>query len=356
MVYYIVFLTGILLAESYKNSNQGSAQQNKRVALFFVFLLLLAFYALRYKTISADAITYVNAFYSRDYSFDSIIDLLANQREPLFYLLCSILQNITSSYSIYFLFCALPICIGFVMVMKEDSDNFFLSAVLLISLGVLYFCTAGLRQALAMGFCYMAYPFAKKKKWLPFLILVLIAYGFHNSAFIFLLLIPLKYVKAGAFSFVIVAIIFLLSYTDSGIIKDVLTFIIGATEEDRFAGYVDFEKTSQLNFTMFIIQLAITVFCFLYKDELCKKDENANLLYNLAIVALCCQSLTKIVGEMFRVSMYFSTFLAVLVTKCVAIEKDEKTRIAEIIMIVAFCLFYSFVLSGVEYLPFWIKD
>lgn len=68
----------------------------------------------------------------------------------------------------------------------HNSDDIPLSVTLYISLGLMIFELQGMRQAMAMSLCLFAYEQAKNRKFLRFLLLVMLASTFHRTAIIFI--------------------------------------------------------------------------------------------------------------------------------------------------------------------------
>lgn len=71
----------------------------------------------------------------------------------------------------------------FIYINSEDPE---LSFVMFICLGLYTFMAQGLRQSIAMSICLFALEFAKKRKFIPFVFLVLLATTFHSSSIVFL--------------------------------------------------------------------------------------------------------------------------------------------------------------------------
>ena len=61
-----------------------------------------------------------------------------------------------------------------------------LALMMYICLGMMSFQMQGMRQALAMSICLLAYESAKKRKLIPFVLLVFLAMQFHRTAIVFL--------------------------------------------------------------------------------------------------------------------------------------------------------------------------
>ncbi len=81
-----------------------------------------------------------------------------------------------------------------VFIAKHSKEPAF-SFIVYICLGLMTFNMNGMRQAMAMSICLLAYGFAKERKPLRFLLIVLLAFTFHRTAVVFLLAYPLSHYK-----------------------------------------------------------------------------------------------------------------------------------------------------------------
>lgn len=80
------------------------------------------------------------------------------------------------------IFFTIAVC-RFIYINSKDPE---LSFVMYICLGLYSFMVQGLRQAVAMSICLFAVEFIKKRKFFPFIVLVLLATTFHSSSIVFL--------------------------------------------------------------------------------------------------------------------------------------------------------------------------
>ncbi|MBQ0099342.1 MAG: EpsG family protein, partial [Firmicutes bacterium] len=214
--------------------------------IFFLFFILL--FGLRHMTVAGDTISYVDIFLDKREIEEGFLGVFSEEfSEPLYKLLMYVLELITNNYTIYLIVFSLPFCIGISSLVKEESEDYFLTTLILCALGILYFCMAGLRQAVAMGLCLISFKFIKRRKLIPFLICILFAYGFHNSSLVFILAYPLYRAKTNSFYLFFVAICFFLGNIKSGIIKRIGLFL---TQESRFDEYF-LKEDAGLNYTAY---------------------------------------------------------------------------------------------------------
>lgn len=353
MIYCIIFLLGIFATENIGGSKLfDKKRENNKAAYLTLFFFLILIFTLRYQTITGDAVTYVYDFQYNKKTIGDVFNFLLNVREPLFTLVEYLCQQITNNYTFYFFITSLPICIGITVLFKEESEDYFVSMLILLVVGIVQFCTAGLRQSMALGFCFIAYKFIKEEKLVPFVLFIIIAFGFHRSALVFIIAYPLRKYKTSSFYFVIVALFFVLGLTRSQVIQRIVGFLIAGDE--KYNNYLQGEQ-ARTNYSMYIIQLVMFIFCFLYKDKICKNNKLGDLLFNLTFILLCIQSLANSIAEFFRLSYYFSVFLAILVPKALLAEENKSVRWAELFFIVLLCLAYIFVINtfAKDYLIVW---
>ncbi len=302
-----------------------------------VFLGIWFLIGLRATDVGTDTITYMYDFLKvREYS--SILYIFRTEPEPLYILLRTIGRKLTDNYTIMLFIFAIPMAWAFTELLKKWSDDYFLSVLIFSVLEIFYFSMAGIRQTIAMGIAILAIKYAYERKPIPFFILCLIAYGFHNSVYIFLIVYFIMNIKVGMKQWIAVLVCYILGLTKNSIVMELVRLFM---DEERFGNYTDGE-TSELTLSMFYIKLMFVILCFIFKDDVLKENPKYKLFYNTAFVGLCLQAFTPILGEFFRASMYFSVVLCVLVPKAINSIKDRQTKIFAYLGVVACCLIYTF--------------
>lgn len=107
--------------------------------------------------------------------------------EPLYTLLNSILGDLFDDYVAVFAFCGLVTMLLLMIGIYQNSSSMWLSVFLFIT-GMYYFdLFNGQRQMIATAIMFAGYPLARERKWIPLGLLTLLAYGFHASAPVVLL-------------------------------------------------------------------------------------------------------------------------------------------------------------------------
>lgn len=96
-----------------------------------------------------------------------------------------ILSHIFPPEQFAFILSALLFTVAVCRFVYRYSPNPALSLVMFVALGEYTFMVQGLRQAIAMSICLMSLEFCRQRKLLKFLIVVLIASLFHQTAIVF---------------------------------------------------------------------------------------------------------------------------------------------------------------------------
>jgi len=161
-------------------------KRNRRIFCIASGLLLVLFSALRHPTVGRDTVTFIEVFLKvegRD-----ILDVLqfSSWTEPGFRLLCAFIGLFTKNGQWLIAVTSLIIHGSVTYFLYKHAKNPYLGMFLYMALMIypLYLCI--MRQALAVAIFLFAYGFLKKKKWVPYVLIVLLASTFHTSVLIFL--------------------------------------------------------------------------------------------------------------------------------------------------------------------------
>lgn len=283
---------------------------------FFILLSLFIIMGLRSYNVRGDTFSYISGFLDYNLRSASLYSIFINNNEPLFELFTYIVRVITNSYTIYLVLSSVPLIVGFCLIIYNSSDDSFLSISVFMAIGILTFCMAGLRQAMALGFCMIAYFFAERKKLFVYLLFCFIALLFHNSSIVFILVYLFKKIKVTYFQWIIVLFGLFVGITKwNGIVAFIALF------GSRFASYL--LNNSSLNLTMFVVQFMLFIVCWIFRKDYLKDNENGDMLFNMAFLGLAFQAMTPVIGEFFRISFYFSFSLCLLVPNILKTIKND---------------------------------
>ncbi len=231
--------------------------------------------------------------------------LSARTKDYGFYTFNWLVAHIFHSGQVLLFLVALIICFFTFRFIYKYSPNIYLSALLFVTLGFYGFSLTGFRQSIAISLCLWAYDFAKKRKIIPFVLIVLLAGTIHQTSIIFLCVYALGWFKLNAKDLLIVFFIclavFLLGNTFIGLFNSLFHM--------HYEGY---QNSSILGRVLRIIIYGIIfVLLFFAKQNQTVKSlpcfsERLSLLTFILMVGGTCYLLSFRVQAMERISFYFT--------------------------------------------------
>lgn len=190
ILYIAVALWPILSYWFYTNYSIGFNRFSNRAASFnfYIVLSLLPMFiiiALRNPSMGADTYVYLRNFlYVRETPLKEVLEY--TRMETGYIVFVKLIGCVTSSPLIYQIVCVSIYFICFFDFTKNlNSDDVFWFIFFVVTLGFFFFMFTGVRQCLAISICLFSYKFCVRRKFLKFLICVLLASLFHKSAILF---------------------------------------------------------------------------------------------------------------------------------------------------------------------------
>ncbi len=332
--------------------NKGNMRTKRNIWADFIFLVLWMLLAFKASTIGSDTDAYIDLFeassrwsnqhhdnfwgiigehdtrYETGYViFNRVLALFTNNPQWVFIL--------TGAFFIY-------VCRKFIY---EESGDVFFSIFLYISLRLFYFDMSGLRQAIAIFICILAYKYIKKRKLVPFILLVLLAMQFHITAVIFLIAYPMSFLKFNFKNILIVTLGGIVAFLSFDII---LTKVLGYVPEyySHYTTSVRFESGKAGNIIVCIIQmlfLLISVFSNYGKDKIINEAQNnkrnfddPSMMKFMILISVILSVVSLRATTLDRLYYYFWFFSIIAIPKIVNGIKDERLFIKVSIMIFTF--------------------
>lgn len=312
----------------------------KKIYVTLCGLMLFLIGGLRHYTVGTDTPDYVDVFRTWIYRPLSSLDFSGSRNEFAYAALNKFVSLFTTNYTWFLLVVSLIFAVSICVLIYRYSKEPVISFICVLTLGLFYFSMAGLRQIIAMSICFFAYKYIRERKPIKFLILLTIAYFFHNTAIIFLMAYPLARMKIGLKQIIALLIVFLIGIFYK---SQIMHFIFEVLKWERIETYQNREIT--LSLSGFFIQLAVLVFCLYYYRDTVEKDKDDLSLYNMVFIGAMFQSLTVVIAEFFRISMYFSSFNIILIANAIMSEKNIKIRALVYFIVCVLLLAYYFVFS-----------
>lgn len=325
------------------------------ISFFAIWFLLLC---LRSERVGIDTINYHRMFIEASHmSFGEIFSrLLDSQFEAGYYVISKAISVFTSDYRVVMIVVAgvslFPI---FWLYMKYADESPYLSIILLLSLGMFSIYFSAFRQVLAIAFAVPAFQFTKNRKLIKFLLIVLLAYVTHHSAFVLLLLYPIYHMelKLNAHVFFIVPIIGLVYVFRTQVFTALNNFL-----GDVYSGVI--KETGAI--LIFLLLLSLLIFSFVLPENDMMDKENIGLR-NLLFLSTILQIFAGINSVAMRLNYYYLIFIPLLIPRVInnVSEKNRKPAYFSYLIMVGFFTFWYFyrayttadILRVYPYYPMW---
>lgn len=322
--------------------------------LFFVFVSFFAiilFQSLRKWTVGTDVVAYLH-FFERLSSGESISDFASefSSLEIGFLYYNQVIAFFTSNPQYFLAIVSASIFIPIGYVINKNSKNFYLSIIALLTLVIFNFTFSGLRQSIAIAIVFLSFECIKKKKWLWFLALVLLASSFHLSALVFLPAYPLYFLKIKKKHFLLViGFIALVFVFKSFLLKFFITAAFEKYDNSALLG-------STGAYTMFFIMLSIySLAIFVQRKR--EFSITLNAYSNYILMAVLIQIAASESQVAMRAGYYYFIFITLLLPEIMATFKNKKGSDGLVFITVVLCILFYYLTTSTSalnpYLFYW---
>lgn len=261
-------------------------------------------------------------------------------KNPLSSLYRDYMHGITDNYHVYFLFPALLQSIAIVKLYKHYSVSPAMSLLIYFCLGTYALHMSAFKQAMAMTVLLLAFPYACRKKYVTYVLLVLLATLFHFYAIIYLV-VPLLFGKPwGKTTILMIAVFMVMLLTYDWTLGALMEYVnqVGGSmaEEEIFDGHA----VNVLRVTVYWIPALLALFFWKHVNYQSTRAENA--LVNMSI--LCAGILTIGLAEganlYGRMAGYFEWTMVLTIPMLVKKIFDKDS--ADFVSVLAAILFFGY--------------
>lgn len=325
-----VYLANIALMTVFYLSKNSLKNVKDKKAFFCVTAMLqwIVLSGFRDITVGADTIAYkiylFNVTMRRSWQslFENLINITIrgmSGKDPGYPLLEKAFQMFSHNYQLWLVAIAIIFTVPLACWIYKNSKNPYISFVIYSCLFYSFFAITGHRQTIATGVVVFACePLVKKRKLVPFLIMVLLMSTVHKSCLVYVLYYFL-YNKKITDRYVVAVIAAMLA---GFVFKNQMFRIFSDTSGYT---YETFESTGSYTFSFFYI--AVMIVAFWFKKDILAKNPEANHIYNGMILGMIFLPLTFINPAMMRVVQYFSVNVMLMVPEIIDLFDGKEKRI-----------------------------
>lgn len=332
MTPYIVMLLAPAIPFLLRIKRHGKVDSKRdSINLFFAIYLLLL--VMRSSAIGRDLTGYESIFLSL--SKEPLELLFQSDLEIGYVLLNKLISLFTSDFQWVIAVTAIITVIPIWYVYKKESEDAYITISLFVMLPTFAMSFSGLRQAIAVSFGALAYEFTKNKKPLRFVIAVAIAFLFHKSALILLLMYPLYWARMTKK--------WLVAIVPAMVAIFALNRPIFAFLQKLISDFYTTAATETNAYTMIVLFVLLAVFAFVIPDD---KECDFDLIgfRNLLLFAIVIQMFVPLHTLAMRFNYYYIIFIPLLISKVVKYRSKRYNQVAllaKYVMIVFFvCYFF----------------
>lgn len=340
MIYYIGLISVILFLYCLSKLYSNRINQ-KKFFLLFSCLSVIIFQGLRDFSVGVDLQVYIPAFNNIGKSVSlTFKSLVYNNFEPGYIVYNKIVYLLGFDERAFLFITVIIIQVPIFYTIYKYSEKELISVLTYFAIANFIMTFSGLRQAMAMSMCFFAYKYILDKKFVHYIVIIVIAALFHTSALLCLILYPLYYFKIDAKRvFIAIGIIF--------------TFVFFKTYIIKFAGLlyygkaIEFEETNA--YLMFIFYFIIYIVSYLYKGDDCDYLGLRNILFLIILIYTLAPLSNTITRAAYPLILYMTLFIPKILT----IFKVKPSNVLLDIFWGAFCIIYFISQLGyLDTLPF----
>lgn len=227
--------------------------------------------------------------------------------EPTYTLIEKVFQIFSTNYQGFLMFIAILFFVPLGILIYKYSKNSCLSFVLFSCLFYSFFAITGHRQTIATAIAVlMGVELIKRKKLIPFILVILLATTIHASAICFLPFYWISKIRFNKITLIVYWMAILLSFINRGQFLALLQRVVG------YEQYQEVEGAGAGTFIFLLMVVAVVATLF-YKIILNKGNSMTNIAMNALFIACIFSSFLLINQSLMRVVQYYSIFLLLLI-------------------------------------------
>lgn len=321
--------------------------KNRKGYVIFVCAVLCLEASLRHVSVGVDTYSYFLEFNETQRMSwsaiaeafrDAYIEVNATTRDPGYFIIEKIFHIFSDSWQ-FFLFTISALyfySVGrFIYQNTEKPIHALFAFVLYIALfHIIILCV--FRQAICMSIFFLATPLLQKKKWIPYIVIVLLASTIHRSMLLALLMVPLVMIsmknKRRLLAIAFVAVPVVVSSA-----RSIITIMATAMENEYYMTYAETEGQGGAIF-YFIMCAAVALYIFINIKQFDTWDKSIYVAGIILLVSLA--PLIIIHGALIRISQYFAFYMMFAIP--VAFDSSKKYSQILYLIVIAVLMFLTF--------------
>lgn len=252
--------------------------------------------------------------------------------EFLYHKLNEIIAYLGGDFRWLFAITSIIFCVIIYKTIFRDSPMPAISVFLLVAT-TYYFCFLnGIRSMLAYAITLFSLKYVEERRFIPFLLAIIIAGGFHATGYLF---VVVYFIYNKNFSKTFTLITSLCVFVLAPVLGKFVNYLMSMT---KYAGYLDSSYAdAEQGYIKLLITVAVVVFSAFYYD---KEDKKFQLYYKLQVIYLWLTALVPYVPLITRVRWMFGLPIIILVPLTISKEKNPMSKLLVTYIIVVLYAVY----------------
>jgi transmembrane protein EpsG len=281
-----------------------------------------------------DTFFYKHAYEVNNFSWDQI----SNQENVGFWLLQKVLKTYSEDPQILIFTTAVITNALILFIFIKYSRMIELSIYVYITGGLYLVSMNGIRQVMTAAIIFTATKFLIEGNWFKYILVVLIAATFHESA---LVLIPIYFfVRYKAWSKATFILLFFAILIVIGF--DQFSSLLFSTIKDTQYGYYQSFQEGGANVIRVVVYAVPLIIAYFGKGKLRELFPESDYIVNMALIGLVFMIISTQNWIFARFSIYFNLYQLILVSWIVKLFQEKEQRFVYYGILVFYFLFYFY--------------
>ncbi|NHC43070.1 EpsG family protein [Bacillus sp. MM2020_1] len=318
-------------AVTISSNSIGTINPNKLLILL-VLVCLVAVSGLRSNI--GDTGAYKHAFITNDFTWDYV----ESQKDIGFGILQMFLKNYTNDPQIMLFTTALITNLLIILVFYKYSRMIELCLFVYITSGFFITSMNGIRQCLAAAIIFSATKFLIEGSFKKYLIVVLLASTFHQTA---LLLFPIYFIvrrkawSKATFLLILSSVVIVFGFNQFSEI------LFSALQGTQYGGYKNFAEGGA-NIIRVAVEGAPLIIAFLGREKLRTIMPNSDVIVNMSLLSLVFMIISTQNWIFARFSIYFSLYQFILISWIVLLFKEKSQRFIYYLILIFYVAYHYY--------------
>ena len=309
MVLYVFAKTA---NQQYKVYVAGEYEVRYKRFTALVIVAVLTYVAANRHENFIDTRSYIVNYMNSNFSWDRILQMLQGDgKDKVFYITTGLLRKLFGERYRLYLGTIAGFCLLCVFrVYGKHSCNLFMTTFLFLASGEYVMWTHnGIRQFMAVSLIFAATDLLLKKKYIPYILIVLVASTFHGSALIALPVILIVQGRAWNFKAIFMLLVILALTSSTNLLEQLL---VGVMENSQYSNDVDaVMSTGGTNMFRVLVFCIPPLLALLFRRQITQLNAPLiNLAVNMSVVSMGVYIISMFTSGIYiaRLPIYFSLF------------------------------------------------